>query len=189
MRQVTVAGIGHFMFLNAFILRWWPHAQLYSCRRLAVVQGSSSSPLLGTVCMQDCSAGDSAAYQRRNSTLDDVVIVAALRTPLTKVRAWCLACTRSFGWLTAIAATAACQTSVMAEHTAWPAESDPSIMYLSARAMQNIHVFRVLAGSHMQLSLALVVKHTASIAEETASLCAQLSGWCCVSQPPRRTPT
>lgn len=34
---------------------------------------------------QDCSAGDSAAYQRRNSTLDDVVIVAALRTPLTKV--------------------------------------------------------------------------------------------------------
>lgn len=36
--------------------------------------------------MQDCSAGDSAAYQRRNSTLDDVVIVAALRTPMTKVR-------------------------------------------------------------------------------------------------------
>jgi hypothetical protein len=35
--------------------------------------------------MQDCSAGDSAAYQRRNTSLDDVVIVAALRTPLTKV--------------------------------------------------------------------------------------------------------
>lgn len=35
---------------------------------------------------QDCSAGDSAAYQRRNSTLDDVVIVAALRTPLTKAK-------------------------------------------------------------------------------------------------------
>eukprot|EP00879_Flechtneria_rotunda_P007670 GHRR01008043.1.p1 GENE.GHRR01008043.1~~GHRR01008043.1.p1 ORF type:complete len:322 (+),score=121.22 GHRR01008043.1:146-1111(+) len=35
---------------------------------------------------QDCSAGDSAAYQRRNSALDDVVIVAALRTPLTKAK-------------------------------------------------------------------------------------------------------
>jgi acetyl-CoA acyltransferase 1 len=41
-------------------------------------------------CVQDCSAGDSAAYQRRNSTLDDVVIVAALRTPLTKVVRECL---------------------------------------------------------------------------------------------------
>lgn len=36
--------------------------------------------------MQPCSAGDSAAYQRRNSTLDDVVIVASLRTPLTKAK-------------------------------------------------------------------------------------------------------
>lgn len=35
--------------------------------------------------LQDCSAGDSAAYQRRNTSLDDVVIVSALRTPLTKV--------------------------------------------------------------------------------------------------------
>lgn len=35
--------------------------------------------------MQGCSAGDSAAYQRRNTSLDDVVIVAAVRTPLTKV--------------------------------------------------------------------------------------------------------
>jgi len=45
--------------------------------------------------LQDCSAGDSAAYQRRNSSLDDVVIVAALRTPLTKVmtRSMQLACT------------------------------------------------------------------------------------------------
>jgi hypothetical protein len=37
-------------------------------------------------CLQECSAGDSAAYQRRNTSLDDVVIVSALRTPLTKVR-------------------------------------------------------------------------------------------------------
>lgn len=36
--------------------------------------------------LQECSAGDSAAYQRRNSSLDDVVIVAALRTPLTKAK-------------------------------------------------------------------------------------------------------
>jgi hypothetical protein len=35
--------------------------------------------------LQECSAGDSAAYQRRNTNLDDVVIVSALRTPLTKV--------------------------------------------------------------------------------------------------------
>lgn len=36
---------------------------------------------------QACAAGDSSAYARRPATLDDVVIVAALRTPLTKVRA------------------------------------------------------------------------------------------------------
>lgn len=36
--------------------------------------------------MQPCAAGDSAVYQRRNSTLDDVVIVASLRTPLTKAK-------------------------------------------------------------------------------------------------------
>lgn len=36
---------------------------------------------------QTCSAGDSAAYERRNTADDDVVIVASLRTPLTKVRA------------------------------------------------------------------------------------------------------
>lgn len=36
--------------------------------------------------IQACSAGDSAAYERRNSTLDDVVVVAALRTPMTKAK-------------------------------------------------------------------------------------------------------
>lgn len=40
---------------------------------------------LPALSMQECSAGDSAAYQRRNASLDDVVIVTALRTPLTKV--------------------------------------------------------------------------------------------------------
>ena len=30
-------------------------------------------------------AGDSAAYERKNSPLEDVVIVSCLRTPLTKV--------------------------------------------------------------------------------------------------------
>ncbi|KXZ51925.1 hypothetical protein GPECTOR_11g51 [Gonium pectorale] len=34
--------------------------------------------------LQGCAAGDSAAYERRNVADDDVVIVAALRTPLTK---------------------------------------------------------------------------------------------------------
>ena len=32
-----------------------------------------------------CAAGDSAAYERRASGTDDVVIVSALRTPITKV--------------------------------------------------------------------------------------------------------
>lgn len=34
---------------------------------------------------QACAAGDSAPYERKNASLDDVVIVSALRTPLTKV--------------------------------------------------------------------------------------------------------
>jgi hypothetical protein len=37
-----------------------------------------------------CSAGDSAAYERRASGMDDVVIVSALRTPITKVLPWIL---------------------------------------------------------------------------------------------------
>ena len=32
-----------------------------------------------------CSAGDSAAYERRASDMSDVVVVSALRTPITKV--------------------------------------------------------------------------------------------------------
>mmetsp|Transcript_26178 Transcript_26178/g.57193 ORF Transcript_26178/g.57193 Transcript_26178/m.57193 type:complete len:462 (+) Transcript_26178:146-1531(+) len=36
--------------------------------------------------MNPCAAGDSAAYERRNSAADDVVIVASLRTPLTKAK-------------------------------------------------------------------------------------------------------
>jgi hypothetical protein len=35
--------------------------------------------------LQPCSAGDTAPYERRASPMDDVVIVAAVRTPLTKV--------------------------------------------------------------------------------------------------------
>lgn len=40
----------------------------------------------GGLSRQNCSAGDSAAYERRAASLDDVVIVAALRTPLTKAK-------------------------------------------------------------------------------------------------------
>lgn len=47
---------------------------------LRQTDGSSS------VQSQQCAAGDSAAYARRNSTLDDVVIVSALRTPITKAK-------------------------------------------------------------------------------------------------------
>lgn len=35
---------------------------------------------------QACLAGDSAAYERRASGMDDVVIISALRTPMCKVR-------------------------------------------------------------------------------------------------------
>jgi hypothetical protein len=48
----------------------------------STVSNGINAPVL---LMQGCSAGDSAAYERRNTSLDDVVIVAALRTPLTKV--------------------------------------------------------------------------------------------------------
>ena len=34
---------------------------------------------------QACLAGDSAAYERRASGLDDVVVISALRTPMCKV--------------------------------------------------------------------------------------------------------
>lgn len=44
-----------------------------------------------------CGLGDSSSYAREVSSLDDVVIVSALRSPLTKVSAdllfkgaWCL---------------------------------------------------------------------------------------------------
>ena len=33
-----------------------------------------------------CSAGDSAAYERRGGSLDDVVIISALRTPICKAK-------------------------------------------------------------------------------------------------------
>lgn len=35
---------------------------------------------------QACLAGDSAAYERRASSLDDVVVVSALRSPMCKVQ-------------------------------------------------------------------------------------------------------
>ncbi|KAK9811276.1 hypothetical protein WJX72_001035 [[Myrmecia] bisecta] len=34
----------------------------------------------------DCSAGDSSSYERRAASLDDVVVVSALRTPITKAK-------------------------------------------------------------------------------------------------------
>lgn len=37
------------------------------------------------IILQECAVGDSAPYPRQVSASDDVVIVAALRTPLTKV--------------------------------------------------------------------------------------------------------
>lgn len=39
-----------------------------------------------------CAAGDSSAYERKGSSLDDVVIVSALRTPICKVCWGCRGC-------------------------------------------------------------------------------------------------
>eukprot|EP00877_Chromochloris_zofingiensis_P002790 jgi/Chrzof1/12511/Cz06g36270.t1_ATO2B[v5.2] len=56
--------------------------------RLSVLakQMNTAQSGMGGLSLQDCSAGDSAAYERRNATMDDVVIVSALRTPMTKAK-------------------------------------------------------------------------------------------------------
>ena len=48
---------------------------------------------------QACLAGDSAAYERRASHLDDVVIISALRTPMCKVQTIIAVLNGTFGWL------------------------------------------------------------------------------------------
>lgn len=45
---------------------------------------------------QACLAGDSAAYERRASGLDDVVVISALRTPMCKVSNSCSKQTTAF---------------------------------------------------------------------------------------------
>lgn len=57
-------------------------------KRLDVLAKHVSSVSLSEprIAMQNCSAGDSAAYERRVSPLDDVVIVCALRTPMCKAK-------------------------------------------------------------------------------------------------------
>ncbi|PNW70527.1 hypothetical protein CHLRE_17g723650v5 [Chlamydomonas reinhardtii] len=56
--------------------------------RLAVLSRQFAPVAEGmqSLSLQTCSAGDSAAYERRNTADDDVVIVASLRTPLTKAK-------------------------------------------------------------------------------------------------------
>lgn len=51
-------------------------------KQLAPEGSSSGNQLL----MQPCSVGDSAPYQRLAPAMDDVVIITALRTPLTKAK-------------------------------------------------------------------------------------------------------
>jgi hypothetical protein len=45
MRQVSVAGIIILMLMNASIFRWWPHAQLYSCRQAGCHAGQQQLTL------------------------------------------------------------------------------------------------------------------------------------------------
>lgn len=40
--------------------------------------------LVSSAQRNNCSAGDSAAYERRGAASDDIVVVSALRTPITK---------------------------------------------------------------------------------------------------------
>ena len=47
---------------------------------------STSADSAGLVQVNNTSAGDSAGYERRPASLDDVVIVSALRTAITKAR-------------------------------------------------------------------------------------------------------
>lgn len=57
-------------------------------RRLDVLAKHMNADALAVsqLSLQNCAAGDSASYERRLSAMDDVVIVSALRTPMTKAR-------------------------------------------------------------------------------------------------------
>ena len=50
--------------------------------------GAYLSSIVLNLQTQACLAGDSAAYERRASNLDDVVIISALRTPMCKVQSF-----------------------------------------------------------------------------------------------------
>jgi acetyl-CoA acyltransferase 1 len=52
--------------------------------------------------LNPCSAGDSAAYERRNTSDNDVVLVSCLRTPLTKAKKGGLANSDAVDMLTAV---------------------------------------------------------------------------------------
>ncbi|DBA82691.1 hypothetical protein WJX77_012037 [Trebouxia sp. C0004] len=57
-------------------------AVLLNHLRPAVSGQSQENPILAQACL----AGDSAAYERRASGLDDVVVISALRTPMCKAK-------------------------------------------------------------------------------------------------------
>ena len=96
--------------------------------------GALYDKLVAVACLllQPCSAGDSAPYERRNTADNDVVIVAALRTPLTKVRQlaagadspfntnmnrYCMLCARIARLLDALIRSC---SHTLSRHTAWP---------------------------------------------------------------------
>ena len=56
-----------------------------ACMHYTLLSAFTILTLRRTGTLQTCSAGDSSTYERRNTASDDIVLVASLRTPLTKV--------------------------------------------------------------------------------------------------------
>ncbi|GMH37056.1 hypothetical protein BSKO_04929 [Bryopsis sp. KO-2023] len=50
------------------------------------LKGTENTTPQAAIQAQPCSLGDSSGYERQNAALDDVVIVSALRTPMTKAK-------------------------------------------------------------------------------------------------------
>lgn len=78
-------------------------------------QGPSTSSIQNGIQTQACLAGDSAAYERRASHLDDVVIISALRTPMCKAKRGALKDTPADDMLAAVLKATVDRTGVEPE--------------------------------------------------------------------------
>ena len=83
MYQSTASAVGSSALRHDGRLR--PAAAHRRRRRLPRLQGPAAAPAL-PMAAQPTSVGDSAAYERRAVSCDDVVIVSACRTALCKAK-------------------------------------------------------------------------------------------------------